>query len=325
MGYKLTRIAPTPSGFLHLGNIFSFAITAAMARRSSAEILLRVDDLDRERVQREYVEDIFDTLRFMEIPWDRGPRGFDEFEREYSQVHRLSMYRGALARLREAGVVFACDCSRTKILRESRDGGYAGTCRERGLSLDADGVSWRLRTEDVAGDLPVEMRIKGYAEGVIEADLPVERRDFVVRKKDGFPAYQLSSVVDDLHYGVDLIVRGQDLWASTRAQLYLSYALDAGAFRDITFYHHRLLVTGAGEKLSKSAGATSIRFLRQQGLSAAEIYALIAREVVGAAAAGDAAGALAPGRAADAMALGWAAAAAGVRDWAGLAALVLDL
>ena len=288
MGYKLTRIAPTPSGFLHLGNIFSFAITAGMARRSSAEILLRVDDLDRGRVQREYMEDIFDTLRFMEIPWDRGPRGFDEFEREYSQVHRLSMYRGALERLREAGVVFACDCSRAQVLRASRDGGYAGTCRERGLSLDADGVSWRLRTEDVAGDLPVEMR------------------DFVVRKKDGFPAYQLSSVVDDLHYGVDLIVRGQDLRASTRAQLYLSYALDAGAFRDITFYHHRLLVTGAGEKLSKSAGATSIRFLRQQGLSAAEIYALIAREVVGAAAAGD-------------------AAAAGVRDWAGLAALVLDL
>ena len=306
MGYKLTRIAPTPSGFLHLGNIFSFAITAAMARRSSAEILLRVDDLDRGRVQREYVEDIFDTLRFMEIPWDRGPRGFDEFEREYSQVHRLSMYREALARLREAGVVFACDCSRAQVLRASRDGGYAGTCRERGLSLDADGVSWRLRTEDVAGDLPVEMR------------------DFVVRKKDGFPAYQLSSVVDDLHYGVDLIVRGQDLWASTRAQLYLSYALDAEAFRDIVFYHHRLLVTGAGEKLSKSAGATSIRFLRQQGLSAAEIYALIAREIVGAGAAGDAAAALAPGRDVDGLALGRAA-AAGVRDWAGLSALVLDL
>ena len=318
MGYKLTRIAPTPSGFLHLGNIFSFAITAAMARRSSAEILLRIDDLDRERVQREYVEDIFDTLRFMEIPWDRGPRGFDEFEREYSQVHRLSMYGAALQRLREARVVFACDCSRVQVLRASRDGGYAGTCRERGLSLDADGISWRLRTEDVA------LRIKGYAAGVIEADLPAEMRDFVVRKKDGFPAYQLSSVVDDLYYGVDLIVRGQDLWASTRAQLYLSYALDAEAFRDIHFYHHRLLVTGAGEKLSKSAGATSIRFLRQQGLSAAEIYALIAREVVGAGAAGDAAAALAPGRDVDGLALGRAA-AAGVRDWAGLAALVLDL
>jgi glutamyl/glutaminyl-tRNA synthetase len=298
MGYKLPRIAPTPSGFLHLGNVFSFAITAAMARRSSAEILLRIDDLDRERVQREYVEDIFDTLRFMEIPWDRGPRGFEEFEREYSQVHRLPMYRAALERLREAGVVFACDCSRAEVLRASKDGGYPGMCRGKGLSLDAGEISWRLRTAAGAGDLPAEMR------------------DFVVRKKDGFPAYQLSSVVDDLYYGVDLIVRGQDLWASTQAQLYLSYALDAAAFRDIRFYHHRLLVTGAGEKLSKSAGATSIRYLRQQGLTAGEIYALIAREAVGAGSAGDAADALAPGR---------AAAAAGVRDWAGLAALVLDL
>jgi glutamyl/glutaminyl-tRNA synthetase len=150
-------------------------------------------------------------------------------------------------------------------------------------------------------------------------------RDFVVRKKDGFPAYQLSSVVDDLHYGVDLIVRGQDLWASTLAQLYLSSALDAAAFREIRFYHHPLLATGAGEKLSKSAGATSIRYLRQQGLQAADIYALIAREVVAAGLAGDAAalgraGDAVTGRTGDVMAL---ERAAGVRDWAGLAGLVL--
>jgi glutamyl/glutaminyl-tRNA synthetase len=181
-------------------------------------------------------------------------------------------------------------------LRSSREGVYPGTCRERGLSLDADEVAWRLRTED-----GMVLRVKGFPAGEIEARLPAEMRDFVVRKKDGFPAYQLSSVVDDLHYGVDLIIRGQDLWASTLAQLNLSYPLDAPAFRDIRFYHHPLLTSPLGEKLSKSAGSTSIQYLRRQGLKAADVYAMIARAYVGS----------------DPL-------ASAVRDWAGLAALVLD-
>jgi glutamyl-tRNA synthetase len=317
MGYKLTRIAPTPSGYLHLGNVFSFAVTAALARRAGAEILLRIDDMDRERALPEYVADIFETLRFMEIPWDRGPRSVDEFARGWSQVHRLPLYREALSGLRAVGAVFGCACSRAEVLRASRDGGYPGTCAGRGLALDAADVSWRLRTEGGEDEM---LRVKTYPAGVVAARLPVEMRDFVVRKKDGFPAYQLSSVVDDVHYGVDLMVRGQDLWASTLAQLYLSYPLgavgfrDAAHFRDVRFYHHPLLTAGGGEKLSKSAGSTSIQYLRRQGLRAAEIYALIAT-VVGAQGL-DTDGTLAAGR---------GGAIAEVRDWAGLAALVLDV
>jgi glutamyl-tRNA synthetase len=318
MGYKLTRIAPTPSGYLHLGNVFSFAVTAALARRSGAEILLRIDDLDRDRAQWEYVEDIFETLRFMEIPWDRGPRSVDEFGRDWSQLRRLPLYRAALSRLQEAGAVFGCGCSRAEVLRASRDGGYPGTCRVRGPELDAADVSWRLKTEADDGPAigarpgaaagggvgPEVLRVETYPSGIVEARLPVEMRDFVVRKRDGFPAYQLSSVVDDVHYGVDLIVRGEDLWASTLAQLYLSYPLGAAGFpgaadlREVRFYHHPLLTTG-GEKLSKSAGSTSIQYLRRQGVSAAEIYKMIAQEVAG----ND----------------------AEVHDWEGLAALVLDV
>jgi len=306
MGYKLTRIAPTPSGYLHLGNLLSFAITAALARRSGAEILLRIDDLDRDRAQREYVEDIFETLRFMEIPWDRGPRTVDEFSSSWSQVDRLPLYQEALSRLRAAGAVFGCSCSRAKVLRASRDGGYPGTCVTRGLELDEAEVSWRLKTEDEAADRPEVLRVKTFSSGIVEARLPAEMRDFVVRKKDGFPAYQLSSVVDDVYHGVDLIVRGQDLWTTTLAQLYLSYPLGAAGFagaagfREVRFYHHPLLTAG-GEKLSKSAGSTSIQYLRRRGLSAADIYKIIAREVVGLLRAED------------------------VRDWAGLAALVLDV
>jgi glutamyl/glutaminyl-tRNA synthetase len=109
--------------------------------------------------------------------------------------------------------------------------------------------------------------------------LPPEMRDFVVLKKNGFPAYQLTSLVDDIHYGVDMIVRGDDLWPSTLAQHCLSFPLEAAGFREIAFYHHALLPGDGGVKLSKSSGDTSIRFLRQSGLTPADIYSLILRKL----------------------------------------------
>src|SRR5579863_6846848 len=106
--FDKTRIAPTPSGFLHLGNVLSFAITAAIAEKTGAKILLRIDDLDRDRVNREYVEDIFDTLNFLQIPWDEGPRNYKEYESEYSQLYRMDLYQVALQQLKDSGQVFAC-------------------------------------------------------------------------------------------------------------------------------------------------------------------------------------------------------------------------
>lgn len=82
--FKRTRIAPTPSGYLHLGNILSFALTVTLARQTRANILLRIDDLDRERADRLYVQDIFDTLNFLEIPWDEGPRDYEEYKSDWS-------------------------------------------------------------------------------------------------------------------------------------------------------------------------------------------------------------------------------------------------
>lgn len=283
MAFKKTRIAPTPSGFLHVGNVLSFSLTAALARKNGASILLRIDDLDRERVGKEFVEDIFDTLCFLEIPWDEGPADATTFASGFSSFHRMERYEKALEQLKDSGAVFACTCSRAQLLRAEADGVYPGTCRDKGLSLDATDVNWRLRTAEER-----VLRVKGAFGEVIEAVLPPEMQDFVVRKKDGFPAYQLASLVDDLYYGVDLIVRGEDLWPSTLAQLYLSYFLDGAAlqdgafmdgagFRAATFYHHPLLMTAAGEKLSKSAGATSIQYLRKQGYGPADIYSLIAR------------------------------------------------
>ncbi|MEO6981295.1 MAG: glutamate--tRNA ligase family protein, partial [Mucilaginibacter sp.] len=101
-----TRIAPTPSGFLHVGNVLSFSITAALARKTGAKILLRIDDIDQARANTEYVQDIFDTLNFLEIPWDEGPRSVKEFEESYSQVHRLNLYNEAFETLRNSGAVY---------------------------------------------------------------------------------------------------------------------------------------------------------------------------------------------------------------------------
>jgi glutamyl-tRNA synthetase len=250
-----TRIAPTPSGYLHLGNVLSFALTAWVARRTGASILLRIDDLDRDRVDIRFVEDIFGTLTFLKIPWDEGPRNVAEFQREWSQLHRLKLYREALQQLSDDGALFACDCSRSTILRDNPDGVYPGTCGARALPLDTTNCSWRIRT---AG-----------------AGLPSPMTDFVVRKKDGFPAYQLTSVIDDLRFNVDLVVRGDDLRPSTTAQQWLAEKLRRPAFRDVRFYHHPLLTAAGDQKLSKSAGSASIQHLRRQGSTPADIYTMI--------------------------------------------------
>lgn len=270
--FRRTRLAPTPSGYLHVGNVLSFVLTASMAERTGAAILLRIDDLDRERVEREYVQDVFDTLRFLDIPWQEGPGDVNEYETRYSQVHRMDLYRDALKQLAEEDAVFACTCSRTQVLNASAEGVYPGTCRNKNIPLDTPNASWRLKTDDEK-----ELEVKTLSGSIVKATLPPNMRDFVVRKKDGFPAYQLSSLVDDLHFKIDLIVRGEDLWPSTLAQLYLASVLKHDAFRECTFHHHPLLLSPEGHKLSKSAGSISIRHYRKEGLAAADVYSSISK------------------------------------------------
>jgi glutamyl/glutaminyl-tRNA synthetase len=264
--YKKTRIAPTPSGFLHLGNVVSFSITAALAKKHGTKILLRIDDLDQARANDQYLQDIFDTLNFMEIPWDEGPRDMNEFKNTYSQVHRMALYNDKLDDLRARGRIFACTCSRQQL----RDN-IPCTCRDKNIPLDEKDESWRLITNDQA-----ELRIKDYSGQTISTSLPDDMHNFIVRRKDSLPSYQLASVVDDLYYGVDLIIRGQDLWSSTLAQHELAIALNKSDFNDITFYHHPLLMEPDGQKLSKSDGATSVKYLREQGKSQTDIYTAIA-------------------------------------------------
>ncbi len=270
LSFNRTRIAPTPSGFLHIGNILSFSITATLAHKANAAILLRIDDLDRERTHVAYVQDIFDTLRFLQIPWHEGPRNADEFEKQYSQMHRLHIYRAALIKLADSKSVFACDCSRAQLSRNNPEGIYEGECCNKNLSLDNDKYNWRLYT-----NVEAALNIKNIDGAITDASLPETMQYFVVRRKDGFPAYQLSSLLDDMYYGVDCIVRGEDLWSSTLAQHFLSMQLGKTTFMNAIFFHHPLLAEAGGEKLSKSAGATSIQYLRMQGKTAEEIYSQI--------------------------------------------------
>lgn len=271
--YHKTRFAPTPSGYLHLGNIFSFALTAALAEKSGAGILLRIDDMDRERANPDYIHDIFDTLPFLGLSWTEGPQNALELEERYSQRHRLQLYKLALDKLLDTGLVYACDCSRAQILKQSPGGSYPGTCRHKGLALDAQDVAWRLNTE--AAETVSVRTLDGTS---LRATLTADMQDPVIRKKDGFPAYQLSSVVDDIHFGIDLVVRGYDLWPSTLVQLHIARLLKEDHFLNTTFYHHPLLLDSHQRKLSKSAGDTSVHFLRQQGFSAEEIYLRLGKE-----------------------------------------------
>ncbi|HLT07037.1 MAG TPA: glutamate--tRNA ligase family protein [Cyclobacteriaceae bacterium] len=265
-----TRLAPTPSGFLHLGNVMSFLITTSLAKHYGAKILLRIDDIDRERVKRRYVEDIFHTLEYLEIPWDEGPKNYQDYKDKYSQVHRLQHYQKALDKLKSRKKLFACDCSRRKISLNSPDEGYTGTCEKKHLPLENNGLNWRLYTT------VKEIAVNDLARPNYVMSIPPLLRDFVIRKKDSMPAYQLTSVVDDMLDKVDFIVRGKDLMGSTVAQLYLSAQLPANPLKKTTFLHHRLMVDSHNRKMSKSSGATSIQHLIKSGTDKAGIYAIIA-------------------------------------------------
>ena len=264
LSFRRTRIAPTPSGYLHLGNVFSFALTAALAGQSGAALLLRIDDLDRDRASETYIRDIFDTLSFLNIRWQEGPADPADFQAGFSQVHRLHLYHNALDRLARGGHVFACECSRATVLRSSPGGIYPGTCLHKNIPLHRPGVSWRLKTDGQ----PVSLRTP---EGLQTLPFPPEQQYFVVRRSNTLPAYQLASVVDDLYFQVDCIVRGEDLLASTLAQLLLAQHLQEEDFLRTIFLHHPLLTDRHGRKLSKSDGDTSIQFLRKRGCTAEDI------------------------------------------------------
>lgn len=263
-----SRLAPTPSGYLHLGNAVNFLITWLMVRTAGGILKLRIDDADSDRTQPEYIEDIFCQLDWLGITWDDGPSGPDDFLRHHSQRLRQERYRAVLEELAATGLLFPCACSRKQIREHSASGLYPGTCRGR-HQPPAGEHSIRLavpaETMVQVGDQPVSL---GAAMG-----------DFVLWRRDNQPAYQLASLVDDLDDRITCIVRGKDLLASTAAQLYLATLLGATGepFRNITFHHHPLIPGAGGQKLSKSDNALSLHAMREAGVTPVLIYQAAAR------------------------------------------------
>jgi glutamyl-tRNA synthetase len=255
-----------------MGNAYSFILAQKLAKKYGVRIVLRIDDMDTNRVRSEYVEDIFETLRVLQIHWNEGPRSMSEVG-QFSQRSRTQHYNDLLEYLRDNDLVFACNCSRSKLQRSGAEG-YDGHCRHLNISLDDPMACWRLKTDE-----PFELAVNTVQGAPVLSGLPADMNNFIIRKKDGDPSYQLCSLSDDLFFEIDLIVRGEDLWSSTLAQLYLARILNKPAFENCTFFHHPLLMNRQGKKMSKSAGDPSIRTALKKGLTHEHLLHLINSQI----------------------------------------------
>jgi len=264
-----SRIAPTPSGFLHIGNAFSFLLTWLIVRKNEGFLYLRIDDLDAARLKVDYLDDIFFTLDWLQLNYDGGASGTADFLQNFSQQHRLSIYENFLEKLKNLGQIYACQCSRKQIREQNEQGIYPKNCRNKGLDFEKN--AWRMALPD-----KINIEINDFF-GKKTPDFG-QIGDFVVRRKDGLPAYQIGSLCDDLENKINFIVRGQDLWDSTAAQLYLAQISQKTAFMETIFLHHPLFYGQNGQKLSKSAGAISLKEIRKNQ-SPAFFYQFFAQKI----------------------------------------------
>ena len=246
----ISRIAPTPSGSLHLGNALNFLITWEYVRHHRGRLLLRIDDGDATRSRPQFIEDIFRTLEWLGIDWDDGPGGPGDFHARFSQTAKKEHYFSVIRGLQRA---YNCDCSRKLICKTFGSPIYGGSCREKQQSF---------RRKQTAIRLIVDRSIE---EGGASHDLASLMGDFVLWTRDDTPAYQLVSLVEDVSWGITHIFRGEDLYTSTLAQKYLARELGYTGFLGAMFHHHPLLYGPDGSKLAKSAGASSLKVIRESG------------------------------------------------------------
>ena len=261
---RLTRFAPAPTGYLHLGHVANAIWTWALARRSGADVLLRIEDHDRQRCRPEYDAALLEDLEWLGFRADLGPVRQTDADAQIA-------YETSLALLRTAGLAYGCDCTRSTFARWAGEHGRAwsgpgcpGTCRERGVTGPV------VRVALGGGSEAWTDRLAGQREGEVapNGDLPA-------RDRHGNWSYGFCVVVDDLRQGVDLVVRGGDLLDATAAHIRLGQRL--GRATPPAFAHHPLVRRPDGSKLSKSAGDTGVRELRQSGGSPDDVIALAAQ------------------------------------------------
>lgn len=263
-----TRFAPAPTGYLHLGHVASAIHVWGIARSLAGTVLLRIEDHDRGRSRAEYEAAIVEDLAWLGFEADEGyqpvrPGASSPFRQSDGEA----VYEAALARLALAGRVYACACSRADIAASvghvaGEELPYPGTCRDRGLPWQGD-IGLRVRLD--AG----EERFRDLRLGPMVQDPARQCGDLLVRDRLGQWTYQFAVVVDDMRQRIDLVIRGEDLLASTGRQLRLARML--GRVEAPHWYHHALLHRPDGAKLSKSSGDTGVRELRAAGWSAARV------------------------------------------------------
>lgn len=266
----VTRLAPSPTGRMHAGNVFAALVTWLLARSQGGRVLLRIEDVDTGRARPRFAVQILDDLEWLGLTWD-GPVVY--------QSQRTELYLDALERLDARGLLYPCFCTRADLhaadAPHAADGTvvYPGTCRD----LTAEQVArksaqhapaLRLKVPP-AGDPAGIVTFHDQLQGDVECELAVSVGDYLVRRSDGLFAYQLAVVVDDLCQGVNLLVRGCDLLPSTPQQLYLRRLLrQAGMCADVVtegpeaFYHLPLMVNPEGKRLSKRDGSCDMGTLR---------------------------------------------------------------
>ena len=248
------RFAPSPSGRMHLGNVFSALLAWLSVRSQGGEMVLRIEDLDPDRCRPAYAETLKDDLRWLGLDWDRE---------QTPQSRRTAAYAGAFDRLSALGLVYSCYCTRDQLHSASAphaaDGRliYPGTCRDLTDAQRAEkpkAPAWRLRVPDR------EYGFRDGLQGPVSQNLARDCGDFIIRRADGVYAYQLAVVVDDAAGGVTQVVRGMDLLDSTPRQLYL---YDLLGLEPPEFYHVPLLTAPDGRRLSKRDRDLDLGVLRQ--------------------------------------------------------------
>jgi len=264
------RLAPSPTGYLHLGHARTFWIAALRARAAGGTLILRNDDLDAKRYRLDFEQAMLEDLRWIGLSWDEGP-DVGGPHAPYSQSGRLALYRGALERLHSSRMIYPCSRSRRDVIEAAsapHEGGgddepvYPPAFRpDPGAPLPplggAAGVNWRLRVPD--GDvLEFTDALLGPQRALAGRDLG----DFPVWRKDGGPSYQLACAVDDAEMGITEVVRGEDLVKSTFRQLLIYRALGVAA---PAFCHCPLMADDRGRRLAKRHDALSLRALRARG------------------------------------------------------------
>ncbi len=284
------RLAPSPTGLLHLGHAMTFWRARERARAAGGKLILRIEDLDGHRCRMEFTDAISQDLRWFGLDWDEGPDVRGPFA-PYVQSERRGYYLEAWEKLHRRGFIYPCRCSRKDVGQaslaphdENEEPIYPGTCRASHVSVSA-AVSAAGRRELPLGraasttqqthwrfQVPIGEPIE-FVDQRLGKQSAVAGRDFgdfIVWRRDDVPAYQLAAVVDDAAMQISEVVRGEDLLISTFRQLLLYRALD---LQPPKFYHAPLLLDESGKRLAKRHGALSLRALRQRGICPEEIRA----------------------------------------------------